>query len=176
MFANIHPADLEAGRRALGGGFPLFGNLYSSGIDGFEPRDHSFTFAHFPVSMAAALATIQVIEEKNLLEKSRVSGKMIMDALGELQKKCELIGDVRGVGLMIAVELIKDHRSKEPARKETTHFIQAGFKRGVIFGESKYLRLGNIVKIKPPLVINESQVEQLLSVFEDDLDDVSRLQ
>jgi 4-aminobutyrate aminotransferase-like enzyme len=65
------------------------------------------------------------------------------------------------------VELVKDRATKEPAREEATQFIEEGLKRGVIFGESKYLGLGNIVKIKPPLVISQSQAEKVLDVFED---------
>jgi 4-aminobutyrate aminotransferase-like enzyme len=67
---------------------------------------------------------------------------------------------------MIGVELVKDRQTKEPAREEATRFIEEGLKHGIIFGESKYLGLGNIVKIKPPLVIKESQVERVLDVFE----------
>ncbi|MEJ2708124.1 MAG: aspartate aminotransferase family protein [Anaerolineales bacterium] len=159
--------------KALGGGFPLFGNLFSTEINGFEPGDHSFTFAHFPVSMAAALASIEVIEEENLLERSRAMGKLFTGGLKELQQKYELIGDIRGPGLMIGIELVKDRETKEPARAEAERFVQEGIKRGVLFGESKYLGLGNVVKIKPPLVITEDQVAQVLEVFEDLLDLVS---
>ena len=79
----------------------------------------------------------------------------------------ELFGDIRGPGLMIGVELVKYTNTKAPAREETTRFVTEGIKRGVIFGESKYLGLGNIVKIKPPLVITEEQVYRTLEVFED---------
>ena len=159
--------------KGLGGGFPLFGCIYREDLKGFEPGDHSFTFAHFPVSMAAALATIQVIEEENLLERARLMGKIFTDGLKELQKEYDLIGEVRGPGLMIGVELVKDRQTKEPARAEAERFVHEGMKRGVIFGESKYLGLGNIVKIKPPLVITEAQVEQVLDVFREILEDVS---
>jgi len=74
---------------------------------------------------------------------------------------------------MIGVELVKDRITKEPAREETSRFIKEGLKRGVIFGESKYLGLGNIVKIKPPLVISENQVHRTLEVFEEILIELS---
>ncbi len=151
----------------MGGGFPLFGLLYNHNLKGYEPGDHSFTFAHFPLSLAAGLATIQVIEEEKLLERAVQMGKIVTDGLWELAKHYELIGDVRGPGLFIGVELVKDRATKEPAREEATQFIEEGLKRGVIFGESKYLGLGNIVKIKPPLVISQSQAEKVLDVFED---------
>jgi 4-aminobutyrate aminotransferase-like enzyme len=159
--------DILVYGKAVGGGFPLFGLLYNHNLKGYEPGDHSFTFAHFPLSLAAGLATIQVIEEEKLLERAVQMGKIVTDGLWELAKHYELIGDVRGPGLFIGVELVKDRATKEPARDEATQFIEEGLKRGVIFGESKYLGLGNIVKIKPPLVISQSQAEKVLDVFED---------
>jgi len=159
--------DIMVIGKALGGGFPLFGVLFSSQLQGLAPGDHSFTFAHFPLSMAAANATIQVLEDENLLDRAIKMGAIFTSRLRELQDKYELIGDIRGPGLMIGVELVKDRKTKEPAREETTRFVMEGIKRGVIFGESKYLGLGNIVKIKPPLVITEEQVYRTLEVFED---------
>jgi 4-aminobutyrate aminotransferase-like enzyme len=167
--ANIYHAvpDIMIIGKGLGGGFPLFGTLSPEDLKPFEPGDHSFTFAHFPVSMAAALGTIQAIEEENLLERSRRVGAMISGRLNEMKQKYELIGDVRGPGLMIAVELVKDKQTKEPARDEAHQFIAEGLKRGVVFGEAKYKKLGNIVKIKPPIVITDAQVEHVLDVFEE---------
>jgi len=167
--ANIYHTvpDIMIIGKGLGGGFPLFGILARDDLKSFEPGDHSFTFAHFPVSMAAALASIQVIEEENLLERSRRIGRMFTQALNAMKDKYELIGDVRGPGLMIGIELVKDKKTKEPAREEAHTFVNEALKRQVIFGESKYLKLGNVVKIKPPLVITEAQVERTLQVFEE---------
>jgi 4-aminobutyrate aminotransferase-like enzyme len=159
--------DIMVIGKALGGGFPLFGVLFNSQLEGLAPGDHSFTFAHFPLSMAAAIASIQVLEEEELLERAKKMGSLFISRLQELQGEYELIGDIRGPGLMIGVELVKDRITKEPAREETSQFIKEGIKRGVIFGESKYLGLGNIIKIKPPLVITEYQVNRTLEVFED---------
>jgi 4-aminobutyrate aminotransferase-like enzyme len=159
--------DIMVIGKALGGGFPLFGVLFNSQLEGLAPGDHSFTFAHFPLSMAAAIASIQVLEEEELLERAKKMGSLFTSRLQELQGEYELIGDIRGPGLMIGVELVKDRITKEPAREETSQFIKEGIKRGVIFGESKYLGLGNIIKIKPPLVITEYQVNRTLEVFED---------
>jgi 4-aminobutyrate aminotransferase-like enzyme len=165
--------DIMVIGKALGGGLPLFGVLFNSALQGLAPGDHSFTFAHFPLSMAAANATIQVLEEEQLLKRATRMGAIFTKRLRELQDQYELIGDIRGPGLMIGVELVKDRVTKEPAREETSRFVKAGLKRGVIFGESKYLGLGNIVKIKPPLVITESEVARTLEVFEDILREVS---
>jgi len=165
--------DIMVIGKALGGGLPLFGVLFNSEMQGLAPGDHSFTFAHFPLSMAAANAAIQVLEEEHLLERATKMGAIFTSRLHELQDKYELIGDIRGPGLMIGVELVKNRATKEPAREITGRFVKEGLKRGVIFGESKYLGLGNIVKIKPPLVISETQVSKTLEVFEEILQIVS---
>ena len=167
--ANIYHTvpDIMIIGKGLGGGFPMFGLLARDDLKSFEPGDHSFTFAHFPVSMAAALASIQAIEEEHLLERSRRIGALFTQALNAMKDKYELIGDVRGPGLMIGVEMVKNKKTKEPAREEAHNFVNEGLKRGVLFGESKYLQLGNVVKIKPPMVISEAQVEQVLGVFEE---------
>jgi 4-aminobutyrate aminotransferase-like enzyme len=159
--------DIMVIGKGLGGGFPLFGLLSRDDLKPFAPGDHSFTFAHFPVSMVAALATIRVIEEENLLERARRLGAHATARLREMQNRYDLIGDVRGPGLMIGVELVKNRKTKEPAREEAHRFVKEGLARGVIFGEAKYAGLGNIVKIKPPLVITESQLDRALDVFEE---------
>ena len=159
--------DIMTIGKALGGGFPIFGNYWRSDMTTFSPGDHSFTFAHFPVSMVAALATIEIIEEENLLENCRKMGKLFTAGLLEIKEKYEFIGDVRGPGLMIAVEMVKNRQTKERAPEISEFFIDEGLKRGVIFGESKYLHMGNIVKVKPPLVITEDQVAKVLDVFDD---------
>ena len=68
---------------------------------------------------------------------------------------------------MIGIELVKERKTKEPAREEAHRFIDEGLRRGVIFGEAKYAGLGNIVKIKPPLVTTEAQFDRALDVFEE---------
>ena len=153
--------------KSLGGGFPIAGSLQSDKLAGFEAGDHSFTFAHFPVSMIAALATLKVMEEENHLENCRKMGAYFTEQLLELKEKYEMIGDVRGPGLMLGIELVKSKKTREKACKETTRFVEEGFKRGVQFGHSKYGGLGNVVKIKPPLIITEEEADQVLKVFEE---------
>jgi 4-aminobutyrate aminotransferase/4-aminobutyrate aminotransferase/(S)-3-amino-2-methylpropionate transaminase len=153
--------------KSIGGGFPLAGSLQSDHLQGFEPGDHSFTFAHFPVSMVAGLATLKVIEEENLLENCRKMGAYFTERLLELQDKYELLGDVRGPGLMIGIELVRNRETKEPAGEESYRFVEEGFKRGVQFGHAKYSGMGNVVKIKPPLVINEAEADRVMEVFEE---------
>jgi len=159
--------DIMVIGKGLGGGFPISAILVSERLKGFKPGDHSFTHAHFPPSMVAALATIEVMEEEHLLEKSRHMGGYFTSRLLAMQERHALMGEVRGPGLMIAVELVKDRLTKEPARNEASWVVHEGMKRGVIFGESKYLGLGNVVKIKPPFVITEAQADRVLAVLDE---------
>lgn len=158
--------DIMTFGKAIGGGYPLAGFIASQRLKPFDPGEHAFTFAHFPISMAAALATIEVIEEENLLDRCVKLGGYITSRLGEMQKKYDIIGDIRGPGLAIGIELVKDRVGKEPAIEEANQVVSEGLKRGVIFGISRYGNLGHIVKIKPPLVVTDEEVERILDVFE----------
>ena len=170
MFASelyeVVPDILVFGK-AVGGGFPLAGSISRTHVAGFKPADHSFTFAHFPVSMVAALATLRVLEEEKLLERVEKLNEFFISRLLELKEKYELIGDVRGPGLMIGIELVRDRKTKEPAREESYRFEKEGLKRGVLFGTAKYSGMGNVVKIKPPAVITDAQVEKVMEIFEE---------
>jgi 4-aminobutyrate aminotransferase-like enzyme len=152
--------------KSVGGGFPLAGSLQRAHLKGFEMGDHSFTFAHFPVSMVAGLATLKAMEEERMLENCRKIGAYFTERLLELKERYELIGDVRGPGLMIGIELVRDRETKEPASEESYRFVEEGLKRGVQFGQAKYGGMGNVVKIKPPLVISEAEAEKVMEVFE----------
>jgi 4-aminobutyrate aminotransferase/4-aminobutyrate aminotransferase/(S)-3-amino-2-methylpropionate transaminase len=117
--------------------------------------------------MTAGLATLKVMEEENLLENCRKMGAYFTERLLELKDKYELIGDIRGPGLMIGIELVRNRETKEPAGEESYRFVEEGFKRGVQFGHAKYGGMGNVVKIKPPLVITEAEAERVMEVFEE---------
>lgn len=152
--------------KSIGGGFPLAGTLSSEKIPRFTAGDHGFTFGHFPLSLAAALENLKIIEEERLLQRCEKIGNYILQQLGRMKQKYELIGDVRGCGLMIGIELVKDRKTKEPATSESTRLVREGMKQRVLFGSAKYGGLGNVVKIKPPAVITDSQVEKVLQVLE----------
>jgi 4-aminobutyrate aminotransferase-like enzyme len=159
--------DILTFGKAIGGGFPLAGTLQRECVEGFGSGDHSFTFAHFPPAMAAGVVTLQILEEEQLPARAVRIGGYITERLRQLQDKYELIGDIRGPGLMIGVELVRDRKTKEPACEEADRFLVEGLKRDVLFGHSRYLSMGNVVKIKPSLVISEAQVERVLEVFEE---------
>ena len=159
--------DILVFGKAVAGGLPLAGLLARDNLEGFGAGENAFTFAHFPLSMVAALATIGVLEEGELLERCNALNQTILSHLRDLQQKYEIIGDVRGPGLAIGVELVKNRDSKEPAVKEANEVVQLGLEKGIMFGISKYGGLGNVLKIKPPLVITDEEVERVLSVLEE---------
>ena len=169
MFASeiydVYPDMLSFGK-AIGGGYPLAGVMQRTDLKPPEPATDSYTFAHFPVSFAAACATLDVIKEENLLEKSRKMGEYFTTRLKELQNKYDMIGDIRGPGLMIGIELVKDRKTKEKANDVTNAIVKEAIYDGVIFGESLFKGMGNVLKIKPPLVITEPQADKVLEVFE----------
>lgn len=158
--------DIVIYGKGIGGGFPLSGTLSREGLPIFTPGDHGFTFGHFPLSLVAALENLQLIEDEKLLLRCQKLGDYMLKELKRMQERYALIGEVRGVGLMIGVELVRDKESKRPATDETARFVTESMTEGVLFGSSRYLGLGNVVKIKPPVVISDAQVEKVLEVFE----------
>ncbi|HEX9043906.1 MAG TPA: aspartate aminotransferase family protein [Candidatus Limnocylindrales bacterium] len=159
--------DILVFGKAVGGGFPLAGVLIREGLKGFEPGDDALTFGQFPVSMAAAYAMLDVLEGDGLLEKCREMGTYTTARLEEMATRHPLIGDIRGPGLMLGIELVRDRVTKEPAPKEATQVYKRGMERGVIFGTSRYGGRGNVVKIKPSLTITRDQMNRVLDVFDD---------
>jgi 4-aminobutyrate aminotransferase-like enzyme len=177
MFAaelyNVAP-DLMAVTKALGGGFPIGATLADENLTGFTPAEEHSTFGANPVLMAAALINLEVIKRLDLPARAARMGARITKQLRELQDRYEQIGDVRGPGLFIGVEIVKDKKSKEPASSLADAIVREGFKRGVIYDLSMPFMRGmhfhrNIVKFKPPLVITEKQADQAVAVFEESL-------
>jgi 4-aminobutyrate aminotransferase/(S)-3-amino-2-methylpropionate transaminase len=160
--------DVICMAKAIAGGLPLGACTARGAIgDAFEPGDHLSTFGGNPVSCAASLATIQVIEEEKLVDRAEEAGAFAVRRLKELQDGCPLIGEVRGKGLMIGVELVKDPRSKEPAKEEAESLREMLRMRGVLIGIGG--PKGNVLRLQPPLVVTDGQMEQVLQAIEDSL-------
>jgi 4-aminobutyrate aminotransferase-like enzyme len=162
--------DIMVIGKGLASGFPLAAIMTTDSYDVFEPGDFGFTHSGQAVACAAALATIDVLLEEKLPENAAKMGNLMMTRLKELACKYDIIGDVRGVGLLIGVELVKDR--KQPAVDECTKIRQKMFEKGVICGVSGVGNTGNVIKFKPPLCISEEQVEKVLEVFEETLREV----
>jgi 4-aminobutyrate aminotransferase-like enzyme len=170
MFAADHygvTPDIIAFGKGVGGGFPLAGILAHEQLTGFEPGDDALTFGQFPVSMAAGLACVTAIQDDDLCTLAREHGAHATERLLEMQTRHPLIGDVRCPGLMVAVELVKDRETKQPAREEAAEVYRLGVERGVLFGESRYASLGNLIKIKPSLDIPRDQLDRALDVLDE---------
>jgi 4-aminobutyrate aminotransferase-like enzyme len=164
--------DVLAFGKGVGGGFPLAGVLASTDLAGFQPGDEALTFGEFPVSLAAGLAALEVLQRDGLLDACSQMGAYATQALRELQPRHRLIGDIRGPGLLIGIELVRDQHTKEPATAETLEVYRRAMDHGVIFGTTKYAGLGNVLKIKPPFTITRDQMDQVLDVLDQVLTDV----
>lgn len=166
--------DMMALTKALGGGFPIGATLAHERLKGFTPAEEHSTFGACPLIMAAALINIEVIQRLDLPARAARLGVHITKRLRELQEHYEQIGDVRGPGLFIGVEMVKDRSSKTPANSLADAIVREALKRGVIFDLSMPFFRGihfqrNVVKIKPPLVLTEEQADRAINVFEESL-------
>ena len=122
------------------------------------------TFGGNPVSCAAALATIQVMEEEASPDHVEEVGTHLRQGLEALGEKYPLIGDVRGMGLMQGVEMVRDRETKEPASKEIAHLFEATRERGLLIGKGGLY--GNALRISPPLVATKDDVDQALEILD----------
>ena len=111
-----------------------------------------------PVTSVAAKATIEFIEEENLLENAHTVGTYFRGKLEELQGKYALIGDVRGMGLMQALELVKDRKTKEPAPEATTQVMERARDNGLLIGKGGLF--GNVLRLSPMLNISKADVDE----------------
>ncbi len=171
MFAIEHYAvqpDIMAMAKGIADGFPLSGFIAREDVaDSFKPGDHLSTFGGNPVSCAAALANIRVLEEEKLIEAAEQKGQWFLERFQDLASRHRLIGDVRGKGLMIGLELVKDPSSKEPAAEQGRRLRQACLEKGVLVGLGG--TFGNVIRIQPPLVIEEAQMEEVVRVVQEAL-------
>jgi len=170
-YYGVTPDILIFGK-AAGGGYPLNGILARDDLIGFDPGDDALTFGQFPVSLAAGLKTLEILESDGLIENAAEMGRYGTAALRGMQLRHPMIGDVRGPGLLIGVELVRDPETKEPASAEALEVYRRGMALGVIFGTTKYAGLGNVVKFKPPLCVTRAEMDQALNVFDKVLSEI----
>ncbi len=158
---NVEP-DIVCFAKGIASGMPLGGIMTRNSVMTWEPGAHGSTFGGNPVAMAAAIATLDVIEEENLLNKAAEDGEYIMGALHELKARHPSIGDVRGRGLMIGIEFVEDQQTKKRAKKLRNQVVQTAFDNGLLLlpcGE-------NAVRFIPALNIERGLVEEGLHKFE----------
>jgi alanine-glyoxylate transaminase / (R)-3-amino-2-methylpropionate-pyruvate transaminase len=165
--------DFVTMAKGIGNGVPLAAVTTRMEIaQALTQRIHFNTFGGNPVCMAAGLAVLDVIDEDGLQENSRVIGKRLKDGFNQLARNHQLIGDVRGMGLMLGVELVRDRKTKEPAKKETLAVLEAAREMGVLVGKGGLD--GNVLRIKPPMCITAEDAEFTLDVLDQALRSVER--
>lgn len=174
MFALEHwgvEADVLCVAKALASGMPLSAVIARDEVMSWPPGAHGSTFGGNPVCCAAAQATLDVIEEEGLLENATRVGGQLMADLQDLSEEFHLIGEVRGLGLMIGVELVRDRQTRAPAKEEAAQVVLECFKRGLLV-----LPCGlSSIRFSPPLVITEEQARTALDIFAEALAEVERL-
>jgi 4-aminobutyrate aminotransferase len=122
--------------------------------------------------MAASMATLDVIEQEKLLFNSQMMGQALREGLDGLKERFASIGDVRGMGLMQAIELVKDRGTKEPDPQTTARLLEATRKRGLLVGKGG--TYGNALRIAPPMVVTRGQVDDALRILAEALEEAVR--
>jgi len=162
--------DIVCSAKGIASGMPLGVMMSKAEIMDWVPGSHASTFGGNPVSIAAALATLDVIEREGLLKNSEEVGKYMRKRMADWPKKHRLVGDVRGRGLMLGVEIVKDQKTKEPGNAERDRIVEVAFERGVLF-----LGCGpNTVRISPPLVVTKDEADVAIDVLEESIDIVEK--
>jgi 4-aminobutyrate aminotransferase len=163
MFAVEHSPDVTvdilAVAKGIAAGFPLGAFTASEKIAAaMKPGDHLSTFGGNPIACAAALANIAVLQEEKLIENAALRGAELLARCQGMQEKCRLIGDVRGRGLMIGLELVRDLKTKEPAPTEAKAVRAKMRERGILVGVGGIF--GNVVRLQPPLSITSEECDR----------------
>jgi len=159
--------DMITAAKGLGNGVPIGATITTPEIAASFKGLQISTFGGNPVTCTAARAVIDVIEADNLRENASTVGAYFRQRLEELQDRHPLIGDVRGMGLMQGLELVKDRKSKEPAPQETNQFMEECRKRGLLIGKGGLW--GNVIRMSPPLNISKTDVDEAFSIMNDSM-------
>jgi 4-aminobutyrate aminotransferase len=172
MFAMEHygvAPDVLAVAKGIASGMPLGATIAGAQIMDWEAGSHASTFGGNPVSCQAALTTIRLLEE-GLMANAAAQGDRMINRLKELQKVYECMGDVRGKGLMIGVEFVKDRETKERAGDWRNLIVRRAFERGLLL-----LGCGdNTIRFCPALTVTEEEVDVCLSIFEKCVREIAR--
>lgn len=175
MFACEHygviPDMLVLGKGLGGGIMPLAALIAREGLDVAADRALGhYTHEKSPVGCAAALATIRYIEEQGLLECARDLGRHALDRLHAMKARHRLIGDVRGLGLLLGVELVTDRTTRAKATDQAEAVMYSALSRGLSFK----VTMGNVLTLAPPLIITREELDRALSILDQCLTDVER--
>lgn len=162
--------DIITCAKSMANGVPVGATITTSELAGRFQGLTISTFGGNPVTSVAARAVIEVIEEENLLENVHVVGGYFRKKLEELQGKHPLIGDVRGMGLMQGLELVRDRKTKEPAPAETTELMERARANGLLIGKGGLY--ANVIRLSPPLNVSKADVDEAIRLLDKSLSEV----
>jgi 4-aminobutyrate aminotransferase len=172
LFAVEHfgvQPDIVTMAKGIASGLPLGVTTARAGIMDWTPGAHASTFGGNPVACAAALTTIRLLQEQLVANAAEV-GAYLLDGLRALQQKHALIGDVRGKGLMVGVEFVKDRATKARAAQERDRVVDEAFSRGLlVLGAGR-----NTLRLSPPLVLTRAQASIAIDILDQSIETVSR--
>src|SRR5712675_794417 len=162
--------DMVCMAKGIASGMPLGITMTRSEIMDWVPGSHASTFGGNPVCIAAAMATLDVIEKEKLLKNSTDVGNHMMKRMGTWPSKLKLVGDVRGRGLMIGVDIVKDKATKEYGAAERDQIVERAFEHGVLF-----LGCGpSSIRLCPPLVVTKEETDVAMDVLEECIQQVGK--
>lgn len=169
MFAyfhfNIEP-DLITMAKSIAAGLPLSAVVGKEEImDAPLPGQIGGTYGGNPLACVAGLKVIEIIEKKDLTKKANILGNILMNRLSEMKDKYDCVGDVRGIGSMLAIEFVKDRYTKEPDSDIVMRIIKYAFNKGVIFINAGIF--GNVIRLLPPLVMTEEEANYGMDVLDE---------
>jgi 4-aminobutyrate aminotransferase len=158
---DVEP-DMFTTAKGIASGMPLGACVARRSVMDWKKGTHGNTFGGNPISCAAALATIDLIKNE-YLENAAAMGEYALDALEEIQARHPSMGDVRGKGLMIGVEFVKDKQTKEPAKEISDRVVELTFERGLLMLSCAK----SVIRVAPPLSISKSEIDEGLKIFEE---------
>ncbi len=161
--------DIVCVAKGIASGMPLGAVVARAEVMSWPPGAHASTFGGNPVCVAAALTTVRLLEE-GLIDNAKRLGDYILGRLADWPKRHRLVGEVRGRGLMVGIELVRDKQTKERAGEERNAVVDAAFKRGLLI-----LGCGpNTLRLMPPLIIDQEQADCALQLLEESLAEVEK--
>ncbi|HEX5086062.1 MAG TPA: aspartate aminotransferase family protein [Blastocatellia bacterium] len=163
---DVEP-DIITSAKGMANGSPIGWTIARKEIADAVPSLTFSTFGGNPVTTRAALATIEVIEQENLAHNAKVVGDYLHEKLMGLQERYQVIGDVRGKGLMQGLEFVKDRKTKEPAPQAVLKVFEETKKRNVLIGKGG--SYGNVIRLGPPLIATKDNMDELVTALDEAL-------
>ena len=163
--------DVVTMAKGIGNGAPLGACTTRPEIAAMmKNRIHFNTYGGNPISMTQGLATLEVIDRDNIQQNAKTVGEHLKGRLLELQERQPLIGEVRGMGLMLGVELVRDRKTKEPANTEAADVLEKAKERGLILGKGGLF--GNTIRLKPPMCLTKDDADFIVDCLDEVLTDI----